>query len=69
MPKTTAGKIVGSICSLSGVLVLALPVPVIVSNFSKIYFQCNRAEKMKLQKVNNFKSLRNNVFISSSFLF
>ena len=55
MPKTTAGKIVGSICSLSGVLVLALPVPVIVSNFSKIYFQCNRAEKMKLQKVNDLK--------------
>ena len=54
MPKTTAGKIVGSICSLSGVLVIALPVPVIVSNFSKIFLQSQRAEKMKLQKVNYF---------------
>ena len=57
MPKTTAGKIVGSICSLSGVLVIALPVPVIVSNFSKIFLQSQRAEKMKLQKVNYFKTI------------
>ena len=57
MPKTTAGKIVGSICSLSGVLVIALPVPVIVSNFSKIFLQSQRAEKMKLQKVNYFKAI------------
>jgi potassium voltage-gated channel Shal-related subfamily D member 2 len=57
VPKTTAGKIVGSICSLSGVLVIALPVPVIVSNFSKIFLQSQRAEKMKLQKVNYFKTI------------
>jgi len=56
VPKTTAGKIVGSICSLSGVLVIALPVPVIVSNFSKIFLQSQRAEKMKLQKVINLES-------------
>jgi len=51
VPKTTAGKIVGSICSLSGVLVIALPVPVIVSNFSRICAQSQRSEKMKIQKV------------------
>jgi len=45
------GKIVGSICSLSGVLVIALPVPVIVSNFSRIYHQNQRADKRKAQKV------------------
>jgi len=36
---------------LSGVLVIALPVPVIVSNFSRIYHQSQRADKMKAQKV------------------
>uniref|UniRef100_A0A3Q1HBT0 Ion transport domain-containing protein n=1 Tax=Anabas testudineus TaxID=64144 RepID=A0A3Q1HBT0_ANATE len=50
-PNTIAGKIFGSICSLSGVLVVALPVPVIVSNFSRIYHQNQRADKMRVQQV------------------
>lgn len=40
----------GGVCSLSGVLVIALPVPVIVSNFSRIYHQSQRADKMKAQR-------------------
>ncbi|XP_074554335.1 A-type voltage-gated potassium channel KCND2-like isoform X2 [Halichoeres trimaculatus] len=50
VPKTIMGKIFGSVCSLSGVLVIALPVPVIVSNFSRIYHQSQRAEKRRAQK-------------------
>lgn len=53
VPKTIAGKIFGSICSLSGVLVIALPVPVIVSNFSRIYHQNQRADKRRAQKVSD----------------
>ncbi|GMR48556.1 hypothetical protein PMAYCL1PPCAC_18751 [Pristionchus mayeri] len=49
-PTTVMGKIVGGICSLSGVLVIALPVPVIVSNFSRIYHQNQRADKRRAQK-------------------
>ena len=51
VPKTIAGKVVGGVCSLSGVLVIALPVPVIVSNFSRIYHQNQRSDKRKAQKV------------------
>lgn len=53
VPKTIAGKVVGGVCSLSGVLVIALPVPVIVSNFSRIYHQNQRADKRKAQKASD----------------
>jgi len=50
VPYTALGKIIGGVCSLSGVLVIALPVPVIVSNFSRIYHQNQRADKRRAQK-------------------
>ena len=37
--------------------VIALPVPVIVSNFSRIFHQSQRADKMKAQKVSLHKTL------------
>ena len=51
VPRTMTGKLVGSLCSVSGVLVIALPVPVIVSNFSRIYTNSQRLERRRLQKV------------------
>ena len=51
VPSTAVGKMIGGVCSLSGVLVIALPVPVIVSNFSRIYHQNQRSDKRKAQKV------------------
>jgi hypothetical protein len=50
VPNTVVGKLFGSLCSLSGVLVIALPVPVIVSNFSRIYSQNQRSDKRRAQK-------------------
>ena len=64
VPSTMVGKCIGSVCSLSGVLVIALPVPVIVSNFSRIYHQNQRADKRKAQKVN-----KNNTISPYSFIF
>ncbi|TNN35659.1 Potassium voltage-gated channel subfamily D member 2 [Liparis tanakae] len=58
VPKTIAGKIFGSICSLSGVLVIALPVPVIVSNFSRIYHQNQRTDKRRAQKLQKARLAR-----------
>jgi len=61
VPATAVGKIVGGICSLSGVLVIALPVPVIVSNFSRIYQQSQRSDKSKAEQVSYAPLLRTNL--------
>lgn len=47
-PQTLWGKLVGSCCALCGVLAIALPVPVIVSNFDTIYKKY-RSRKLKQQ--------------------
>ena len=60
VPDTMLGKLIGGVCSLSGVLVIALPVPVIVSNFSRIYHQNQRADKRKAQKV-SYECLNNDI--------
>ncbi|CAH8495945.1 unnamed protein product [Heterobilharzia americana] len=50
IPSTVLGKIIGSVCSLCGVLVIALPVPVIVSNFSRIYQRKQRSSRQAMRQ-------------------
>ncbi|VDQ07592.1 unnamed protein product [Trichobilharzia regenti] len=43
-PVTMVGKLVGSLCAIAGVLTIALPVPVIVSNFNYFYHRETETE-------------------------
>ncbi|XP_015035311.2 potassium voltage-gated channel protein Shaw isoform X2 [Drosophila pseudoobscura] len=45
-PKTYPGMFVGALCALAGVLTIALPVPVIVSNFSMFYSHTQARSKL-----------------------
>jgi potassium voltage-gated channel Shaw-related subfamily C protein len=45
-PKTYLGMFVGTLCALGGVLTVALPVPVIVSNFAMYYSHTQARAKL-----------------------
>uniref|UniRef100_A0A0N4ZAL1 BTB domain-containing protein n=1 Tax=Parastrongyloides trichosuri TaxID=131310 RepID=A0A0N4ZAL1_PARTI len=45
-PQTSMGRLVGSLCAIMGVLTIALPVPVIVSNFAMYYSHTQARAKM-----------------------
>ncbi|PAV79560.1 hypothetical protein WR25_11575 [Diploscapter pachys] len=60
VPKTYLGRLVGSLCALMGVLTIALPVPIIVGNFSMFYSHAQARSKLpkKRQRVLQPKDLK-----------
>ncbi|GLG93032.1 Potassium voltage-gated channel protein Shaw [Gryllus bimaculatus] len=56
LPVGVWGKIVGSLCAIAGVLTIALPVPVIVSNFNYFYHRETDQEEMQSQNFNHVTS-------------
>ena len=61
------GKCVGALCALAGVLAIALPVPVIVSNFEYFYKTELSSQKEEMQEGISYRYL-DHVEIKSPFL-
>ena len=59
-PTTVLGKVIGSCCGVSGILVMALPIPIVVENFWAYYMEQMKraviaAKKRELESVRNIE--------------
>ena len=63
MISSLAGKIIGSACACTGILAIALPVPVIVANFERFYSKAvqqarNSSDEKAEKKAAKYKALK-----------
>ncbi|XP_023334059.1 potassium voltage-gated channel protein Shab [Eurytemora carolleeae] len=54
-PTTALGKLIGVFTAISGVLVIALPIPIVVNNFAKFYNETKKKQVQLARKVEKEK--------------